>query len=80
MTKGYVVFTTYVVDVDTSLPFEEGAHSHSGQASLLSSASSSSAVCGRAAVRKYHTEYHQSARHRSGKKKHKKKVTLINQN
>jgi hypothetical protein len=32
-----VVFTTYVVDVDTSLLSEEGAHSPSGQAGLLSS-------------------------------------------
>jgi hypothetical protein len=40
MTKGYVVFTTYVIDVDTSLPSEEGAHSPSGQTGLLSSSSS----------------------------------------
>jgi hypothetical protein len=37
MTKGYVVFTTYVIDVDTNLPSEEGAHSPSGQTGLLSS-------------------------------------------
>jgi hypothetical protein len=43
MTKEYVVFTTaYVIDVDTSVPSEEGAHSPSGQPGLLSSSSSTS--------------------------------------
>jgi hypothetical protein len=44
MTKGYVVFTTYGVDVDTFIPSEEGAHSPTGQTGLSSSSSSSSQV------------------------------------